>query len=557
MTLLSRDQIEMRLIKRVENFEHGYRQNVALLGRAGVGKTKLVSKIFNHASTRSALLPVLISIGDVAPSHLFSYWIGCLFSRALNLPEASLESLMESSEAFLPKTTKAARHILKLQKQGSVALAIRELFALGGQLAEETGRKIVFFLDELLALEKFPVQDVYSIFGNRLMMEKEVLFIVTSSEPRRARKIFLEKLSLLFSNFESIDVQPLALSEMNNLLDRRVCGSYLSLPARRFLYRITDGEPRYLDSLLRVLDESVCSDPRRQIGAAVLFEAVIREVLEVDGRISLEFQKRISSFRRSHRERESLVAETCAVFSCGRLRASHLASALDLKPLEAKKIIMRMEAEDWLVSGGTSFTLRDFLFRFWSNEYLLPASSGQMGDEKIRRSRWTRRLGQIYEMGYESDSGKVTGRLETMLKLFRSEALVLDGRRIAGAHFNEITVSTLSEGRWLMRAKATKETRFFSIAVTELNDQDVELFLTSTCGQKKPIRRVLVALGGIEQNARLLAQQSRIEIWDSRFLNQLLDFFNLPKLIIEKARPAWDDDSSWAGTTSLFSSVVG
>ncbi len=557
MTVLSRDQIELRLIKRVEDFERGYRQNVAILGRAGVGKTKLISKVFDHVRSRETLLPVLISIGDIAAPHLFSYWIRCLLVSALHAPEASLESLLESSESVIPKTCKAARHILKLNKQGSAALAVRELFALSGQLAEETGRKVVFFLDELLALEKFAAHDVYSIFGNRLMMEKEALFIVTSSDPRRARKIFSEKLALLFSNFESLDVQPLGFREMNVSIDSRVCGTYLSLPSRRFLFQMTDGEPRYLDALLRVLDESVCSDPRRQLGVAVLFEAVIREVLEADGRIAMEFQKRISSFRRTIRERESLVEEAVSVLGAGRLKLGALAAALGLKLLETKKLIARMEEEDWLISGGSSYALRDSLFRFWAAEYLAIACSGQLTDEKVRRSRWTRRLGQIYETCFESDSGKVTVRLESLLKLFRSETIILDGRKMASAHFQDIHCSNLTDGQWIVKAHTAKDNRYFLAAVQELHEQDVENFWNASGGRKKPARRILVAAAGIEQNARLFAQQNRMEIWDLRFLNLVLDFYGLPKLIMERRSPVWEGNSSWSGSQSLFSAVPG
>ncbi len=557
MTVLNRDQIELRLIKRVEDFERGYRQNVAILGRSGVGKTKLISKIIDHVRSRATLLPVSLSIGEVAPPHLISYWIRGLILSALSISDGSLESLLESAEETLPKTCKAARHILKLNKQGNAALAVRELFALVGQLAEETGRKVVLFMDELLALEKLGIHDVYSIFGNRLMMEKEALFVVTSSSPRRARKIFSEKLSLLFSNFENLDIQPLGFREMNLAIDARACGSYLSVPARRFLFRMTDGEPRYLEALLRNLDESVCSDPRRQIGVALLFETVIREVLEADGRIAMDFQKRVASFRRSSRERDSLIAEVCAALGAGKIRPGSLASLLGLKLPEIKKLIARMEEEDWLVSGGTSYGLRDGLFRFWAAEYLAPACSGQLADEKIRRGRWTRRLGEIYETCFESDTGKIAARLEALLKLFRSESIVMDGRKIAGAHFQEVSVSAFSELQAIIRAQTSKEQRFFLTSVDEIHDYDVEKFLQSTASRKKPTKRVLVAAGGIEQNAKLFAQQNRMEIWDLRFFNQLLDFYGLPKVIIEKRGSVWEGEPSWIGTQSLFSHVKG
>ncbi len=120
---------------------------------------------------------------------------------------------------------------------------------------------------------------------------------------------------------------------------------------------------------------------------------------------------------------------------------------LGLKITETKKLIARMEEQDWLISAGASFGLRDSLFRFWAAEYLAPACAGQLADEKIRRSRWTRRLGQIYESCFEADTGKIASHLESLLKLFRTEALILDGRKISTVHFHEVVCSTLSEGQ--------------------------------------------------------------------------------------------------------------
>ena len=216
-----------------------------------------------------------------------------------------------------------------------------------------------------------------------------------------------------------------------------------------------------------------------------------------------------------------------------------------------------MEEEDWLVSGGSSYSLRDSLFRFWAAEYLSIACSGQLTDEKVRRSRWTRRLGQIYETCFESDASKVAARLESLLKLFRTETTVLEGRKISGALFQEIDCSSFAEGQWMVKAQTSKEKRFFLVASQELREQDVDNFWNAAGGRKKPTRRILIAAAGIEQNAKLFAQQNRMEIWDLRFFNLVLDFYGLPKLIMERRGPIWEGDSPWIGSNSLFSAVPG
>ena len=45
-------------------------------------------------------------------------------------------------------------------------------------------------------------------------------------------------------------------------------------------------------------------------------------------------------------------------------------------------------------------------------------------------------------------------------------------------------------------------------------------------------RKVLIVLGGIDQNAKLIAQEAKMQLWDLRILNGLLDLYDLPRIIL-------------------------
>ena len=49
---------------------------------------------------------------------------------------------------------------------------------------------------------------------------------------------------------------------------------------------------------------------------------------------------------------------------------------------------------------------------------------------------------------------------------------------------------------------------------------------------RKVQRKVLIVLGGIDQNAKLIAQEAKMQLWDLRVLNGLLDLYDLPKIIL-------------------------
>ena len=72
------------------------------------------------------------------------------------------------------------------------------------------------------------------------------------------------------------------------------------------------------------------------------------------------------------------------------------------------------------------------------------------------------------------------------------------------------------------------------IAQKPVSEEEVGEFLEVMDRYKKPIKnRILVALSGIGLNAKLLAHESRIHIWDLKNLNFLLSLFGKSKIILE------------------------
>ena len=79
-----------------------------------------------------------------------------------------------------------------------------------------------------------------------------------------------------------------------------------------------------------------------------------------------------------------------------------------------------------------------------------------------------------------------------------------------------------AKGRWL-----------FGASPQIIQEGDVALFLDEAKRQRKRLKsKILISLGGIEQNAKLMAQEAKIQIWSLRVLNRLFDFYNLPKMIL-------------------------
>ena len=76
-------------------------------------------------------------------------------------------------------------------------------------------------------------------------------------------------------------------------------------------------------------------------------------------------------------------------------------------------------------------------------------------------------------------------------------------------------------GRWL-----------FHVSADWIGEADMEAMVQEGKGLRKIQKRILIALNGIDENAKLVAQESRMHLWDLRHLNAFMDYYDLPKIII-------------------------
>ncbi len=75
---------------------------------------------------------------------------------------------------------------------------------------------------------------------------------------------------------------------------------------------------------------------------------------------------------------------------------------------------------------------------------------------------------------------------------------------------------------------------FWLAAIKEdgLNEHDVNEFLQLSRKLKnKTITKIMISLGDIERNARLLAKESRVMTLDTACINRLFDLYSRPRII--------------------------
>ena len=113
---------------------------------------------------------------------------------------------------------------------------------------------------------------------------------MTSSHPQQAKKILLEKLSLLFGNFEMISVDPLDPQTSRQFIEETLQGIIIKEPLRDFLVDFTGGYPLYLHLICNELVSLSVLHSQDEVFIPALTKAVENTIFNRWGLISRHFE---------------------------------------------------------------------------------------------------------------------------------------------------------------------------------------------------------------------------------------------------------------------------
>ncbi|MFH0984229.1 MAG: ATP-binding protein [Candidatus Omnitrophota bacterium] len=537
MPFLMREAIQARLQKRVTDIGNGYRQNVGIIGTSGVGKTQLLCEFFQSISRNSALLPVYVKAETLDGYQLMQQWAGAVLSavmldRTLNIPK-TLSGLLREAESIIPKTVTAVKHFQRLLRQDKNSLAVKELLMLSGTLARETGKKVVLMVDEFQALEKLPVSDPFLLLGRQMMIDKEVLYVVTSSAIDHAREIFREKLSLLFGNFEVLELAPFGYMEMEQYLAMRMPAHRWSPELKRFLFHMTDGEPIYLDLLLQRLEQADIREFPQDVSSSVLIDAFCQELFDRRGRIALICESRLEQCAHLTKYRGSYIRAVLAL-SQGRHKVIPIAAFIQETVTETQKVLKRLVEDGLVAKNGVLYHIPDHLFRFWLREVFQKRHDLFLPEERMLRKHLFDELGRVLDLCARMTEEDVGLRMEALLKEFRNDGVELCEEKMVCPQFSEVVLlKHLPHAVLSFLGRGLKGRWIFYLSLDWIGESEIERVVADAKRLQKIQRKVLIVLGGIDQNAKLIAQEAKMQIWDLRTLNGLLDLYDFPKIILQ------------------------
>ncbi|MFC1809191.1 hypothetical protein ACFL3D_03610 [Candidatus Omnitrophota bacterium] len=531
-----REKISSNLIKRVHAFREGHHQNIGLLGKKFIGKSSILQN-FILSTNYPDIIPMYVevhgeSFSDFAQRFMGMMLVGYYQSLGKNIPH-EIEPMIKGARRELPKTTKNMSRILQLVKKNKCSEAFYELFSLCSLLATEIDKKMIIIIDEFSLFEQFDINDPFSIFGKQIMIQKNTMFIVSCSSVKYGHEIFNEKLSLLFGNFEVIEVKPFDFNTTQNVIYSML--SPINIPPNfvRFIIRLTDGQPYYLTSLLTKIKNCAINHTHESVTENMLISVLEAELFYSDGRLSRHIY---SLFTTLFNNKRYYYLNVLVAIASGHKKTKEIAHFLEVRLEEAKKLLTRLLAEEIITKCGSFYYIDDPLLCFWlTHVYNLRRTSLKINKSLLNSQFKTLAKNTILEFGKESKKD-IVKRVEELFMSFKNDIIEVDAKKSKYPSFSSVT-SEINDDIIVMLAKAFSYKWSCSVVLHEANEDDIQELINKIKKSKiKVNKKILILPYGISINAKLLAKEAKFCLWGLRELNHLFDLYNKPKFIVEKVK---------------------
>ncbi|MDD4910129.1 MAG: hypothetical protein PHR44_05565 [Candidatus Omnitrophica bacterium] len=537
---IGRQEIKDILGKRLQGFREGYRQNIAVLGSELVGKSSAVLDFFGRFQD-NAVVPVYLEVkpDEDLQSFLKRFFCAMLYSFLQN-SGISLQNdygfLVNASRRFIPDTAGRIAVLAEVAKAGSRASGVFfEMLSILDVFYKETSKSCVVVFDEFQNIENFKVKNLYREWGKAICVQKNIMYILISSRGKKAQKILQEDLSLLFGNFEIIELAPFDARCSNEMINRHFAPFFIDHNFRKFLIYFTGGHPFYLKTICESMTSCARGHEKNIIDSEVFVEGIVRSLSDRWSVLNKNFLFRTRQLADTASSRDRLKILAFITDGCNRIKDIRL----NLRR-QKNKIVDELDAliaGDVLTRSGDFYTFNDRLYNLWFKFVYSDYASGNplMGEEFITRLK--ARITDEVKSFIENNNKDILERMTELFYNFNDESVVIERKRLKLSHFREIKPLKFSGSR--VRDGILGRSSDI-VWVAAFNGQDgacltYEDIMEFAGGCKKfrskARKKFIIVSEDIDANARLLAKEEKIMTWNLDNLNLLMDFYGKPRII--------------------------
>lgn len=522
-----RDTYAGLLDKRIRAFKDGYRQNIALIGDELVGKTSIAYNLLDKFVDNRILILYL----EIRPESLSSFarrFIGILLynfliNSGLILKE-DLGFLIKKSEKYIPKTTEKIAAILNGLEKRKKNNIFTELLSLCETINQETGKSCVVIFDEFHNLENVGIKNLYREWSKLLISHKNTMYIIISSMKFRARTILSNNLSLLFGNFETVVVDPFDIKTCGVYLDQRLNKIDINPGLKDFIIHFTGGCPFYLE---------IIADSLRKINSLRLCDLLEEMLFAPSGTLNQRFSNYLKRFQDLSHSQDYI--QVLYLISSGHNKIKDILHVLRKQRKELIPKINHLIEVDAITRSGDFLKINDRVFAFWLRFVYQEKLKSLTFDAKNQKVFFRDNIEKMISEFVLNSEKPVINRLMELLRLFEDEMVQIDRKKIRLDHFREIKPLELNSRGIKDALLGRSNDNLWIVAFKQdlLTEEDITDF-SKECRKyrNKLQRKIIITSSEVDANARLRALEEKIFTWDLGNLNQILDLFYKPRVIV-------------------------
>ncbi len=529
-----RDKILKLLTKRVSDLRDGYRQNMALTGQSLSGKSSILQH-FLYTITDSFYIPIYVEmIKEGFPSFAIKF-IATLLYNALKLQgeevKDDLNDLLEKAKRILPKTVHAIKSILASIEKREFDEAYLDLLKLTSTVKEETAKPCIVILDEFHNLENFKLKNPFLNFGKVIMIQKDTMYIVSSSRSFAIRKILSEKLALLFGNFEIIEVSGFDFKMATTFIEQRLSPVEMDNGLKRFLVGLTEGNPFYLEYICAKARETALTRPSSLVDRDCLEEAILNLIYNSNGTIHQYLMNFILDSLDT-RSRESCLSVLTAIAN-GSNKLRDISRSIKKNYSDISKLLGKLSELGLISKKGVFYKIDDSVLEFWLKHVYFKKQSTLINQSPDKFRFFKEDISSYVSCFLQDAQKSIATRIQELFDLFSNESIQHEDKPLLLSHFTKVELRTFDDIRPYIYASVKDKCWICQIYENRVEENDIAECLKNTKSLKQKIARsVIVPLSGIDENAKLLAKELKMSIWGLRFINTLMVLYGKNRAVI-------------------------
>lgn len=522
-----RTEILETISKRVQALGSGYRQNIALTGQMLCGKTSILQHFLNECSDGS-FIPIYMEIADKSfPDFAKKFTATVLYTylKMQGLPVSmDAQKLMEDAKPLIPKTVEAIQRISGCISSKKFNLAYRELLELTSVIKDEIRKPCVVILDEFHNLERFNIKNPFLQLGKIIMIQKDTMYIVSSSQKSTIRKILTEKLSLLFGNFEVIEVSGFDSNTGKAFIRDKISPTAINEYYTDYILALTGMNPFYIDVITGGLKNTTFNTAASRVNFDILKEVLHDCLYKTTGTLNQHFTNHVNyMFDRKTRNDYINILSAIAngknkikdIYEYA-ARTRHLSRKLD--------DLIRM---DIVSKCGSFYYIQDTLMAFWLKN-VHTRKTNSLVDNVYDKSKGFMDFieNDIESYLIEYNKGMLE-RIKELFQAFSGDLVEHENRAFKLPKFTTVESIKYSENESYLIGRMDRASWICRMSFEKLEESDVISFIQFKGREDDaPNKKIMLAFSGVDSNAMLLAKAKHIWIWDAQNINKFFRLYN-------------------------------